>query len=427
MDERRHGLRYMVVGANHRSSAATTRDRLFVEESQAPAFLGRLREAGLHQAALLSTCARTEVQALHGDPDDAAKAISKLFAEKAGMADHDIAGQIYAKSDEDAIRHVFSVTASLDSPVLGEPQVLGQVKESHRVSVASGMSGSELDTLFQAAYGAAKRVRSETPIGERPVSMAAAALQLARDVHGDISRCNGLLVVGGEMGELIAEYLVAGGIDRMTITSRVPARAEMAARRFGCHHAPMETLVDLIGAADVIISSLGAGDFVISKETMRAAIANRRRKPVFLVDAAVPGDVEPGVNDLDEVFLYDLGDLEGVVASGRAGRDAAATEARDIIDQEISAYLMRGAARSAAPAVTALRAHFERVREDVLEDSQGRDAAEVTRRLINRLLHDPSRTLASMATSGEVGEAERLMRRMFGLDFPDPGATEDDT
>ncbi len=415
MSGERASLRHVVVGANHRSSGAATRDRLFVEPERIPALLERLRDDGMTQAVLLSTCARVEVQGAHEDPEGAARVIRRLFAEISGLDDAEIAAETYALEGEDAVRHIFSVAAALDSPVIGEPQVTGQVKEGHAIARAAGMTGPETESALQAAYAAAKRVRTETAIGAGTVSIAAAAVELARDVHGDLDRCRGLWIIGGDMGELIAEHVLAGGLGGLTITAAVAARAAAASRRYRAHHAPLDRLPELLAEADIVITSLGTGEVVISAEVMEAALVARRRRPVFLIDVAVPSDVAPVVNDLEGAFLYDLGDLEGIAHRNRAERDAAATEARDLIDAEVSNYILSRAGREAAPTIAAIRRHFDEVRDEVLAEAPGADAEDATRRLVNRLLHRPSRGLDELARSGVSGEAERLLRRLFGF------------
>ena len=415
MSEERASLRHVVVGANHRSSGAATRDRLFVEPERVPALLERLRDGGMTQAVLLSTCARVEVQGAHEDPVKAARAVRRLFAEISGLGDQEIAAETYALDGEDAIRHIFSVAAALDSPVVGEPQVTGQVKEGHEIARAAGMTGPETESVLQAAYAAAKRVRTETAIGAGTVSIAAAAVELARDVHGDLDRCRGLWIIGGDMGELIAEHVLAGGLGALSVTAAVAARAAAAARRYRAHHAPIERLPELLSEADIVITSLGTGEVVISAKVMEAALVARRRRPVFLIDVAVPSDVAPAVNDLEGAFLYDLGDLERIAHRNRAGRDAAAAEAKGLIEAEVSNYILSRAGREAAPTIAAIRRHFDAVRDAVLSESPGADAEDATRRLVNRLLHQPSRGLDEMARSGSSGEAERLLRRLFGF------------
>ena len=200
-----------MVGANHRSSSLAVRDRLFVEDEAVSGFLARLRQVGIAQALVLSTCDRVEVQAIGEDRETASRRIRGVLSDHAGLKKADLDAQLYVFWGDDAVRHVFMVTAALDSMIIGEPQILGQVKACHRMARDAGMSGSDLEALMQAAYGAAKRVRSDTAIGQRPVSMAAAAVLVARDVHGDLGRAACLLVGAGDMGRMVAENLLAGG------------------------------------------------------------------------------------------------------------------------------------------------------------------------------------------------------------------------
>lgn len=417
--------RPIVVGANHRSSSLSLRDRLFVEDAELPAFLARLRVAGIGDAMVLSTCDRVEVVAFHADREAACRVVMALMAERAGVDAAELAGQLYVHWDVEAVRHVFTVTASLDSQVLGEPQVLGQVKAGHRIAREAAMTGSGLEALLQAAYAAAKRVRSETAIGERPVSIAAAAVQLARDLHGDLGRCSGLLIGAGEMGELVAGELLAGGLGDLAVIHPTEARAQASARALNCHFAPYDNLVTRLAAADVVLAGLGRRQYVISADMVTAALRQRRRRPVFIVDAGIPGDVEPAVNRIDAAFLYDLNDLERVAMEGRSNREAEARAAWRIIDAEVAAFLHGRAERKAAPALTRLRAHFEEVRAGALADAGG-DAERATRLLINRLLHGPSRALRALAAGrlgGERGaaafdlaEAARTLDHLFALD-----------
>lgn len=433
MTEQPDIARLLVVGVNHRSSTAATRERLFVEPADLPAFLDRLRDAGLTQAVLLATCDRIEVQAADVDPDRANRAIIATFAARAGMSESELAAEAYRLDGRTAARHIFSVAASLDSQVPGEPHVLGQVKESHRLSRSAGMTGPQLDSALEAAYKAAKKVRSRTGIGERPVSIAAAAKRLAEGVHGALERCAGLLIAGGDMGELIAEQLRGGGLGRLVVTSRIAARAEILASGWACHHAPFDTLDKLLTDADIVVTAVASGRHLITHEMVVTTLAARRQKPIFLIDVGVPGDVEPAVNAIDGAFLYDLDDLEGVAMEGRAGREAVAAEAAAIIDRDVDAYFRDRAARGAGPAVAALRARFEAERQKVLDEVGRGDAAQATRLLINRLLHAPSVKLRQLAEQGEIDEAAaaRLLDELFELgetddgDGDDTGVTED--
>ncbi|MBI3452358.1 MAG: glutamyl-tRNA reductase [Rhodospirillales bacterium] len=412
--------RLVVVGVNHRTSSVALRDRLFVADAEMPAFLGELRRAGIDQGLVMSTCDRIEVEAADPDPGAAAKKIVSLFVARAGLAADDLRHQLYVLEEGAALRQIFAVAAALDSQVIGEPQVLGQIKEAHRRSRAAGMVGSELEAALQAAYGTAKRVRSETAIGERPVSLASAAVQLARDVHGDLSRCGGLLIGPGEMGELMVEHLRAAGLRDLALAGPGPAQAAETARRLACHLVAFDALADALAQADLVVSAAGTGRHLITAAMMAGALERRRRRPVLVLDLGVPADVEPAVEALDGAFRYDLDDLERVAMSGRATREAAAAEAWAIVDAELAAFERDRAERTAVPAISALRRHFETERARALQ-AAGNDAARATELLVNRLLHGPSETLRQMAGAATADapdrrRAEILLRRLFRLD-----------
>ncbi|MDJ0893775.1 MAG: glutamyl-tRNA reductase [Alphaproteobacteria bacterium] len=407
-----------VVGVNHRSGTAALRDQLFVDELALPDLLARLRAAGVGQAIVLSTCDRIEVQAVHPDAAGTAPAVvARALAEQAGVDPASLNGQTYHLAGEDALHHIFAVAASLDSQVLGEPQVFGQVKASHRLSRDQGMTGPELEQVLQAAYGAAKRVRTETPIGERPVSIAAIAVSLARDVHGDLSRCTMLMIGDDDMGGLVVEHMQSAGLGRLLVTAPNERRAEAVARQFDCHLVPYDALADMLPETDIVLAAQASRRYIIDAEMVEAALKRRRRKPLFLIDVAIPGNIAPEVDRVEEAFLYDLEDLEKVALEGRADRQTAADDAHRIIAAEVASYCRGQAERSAVPTLTMLRAHFEAVRSEVLRDA-GKDADRATQLLINRLLHDPQTVLRDLAATegdAEAVAAHRLLRRLFRL------------
>lgn len=407
--------RFVIVGANHRSASLGLRDQLFVDDAGAADFLHRLKALGLHESLVLSTCDRVEVWASHRDDDIAAELICAAFAERAGLPASALSGQLYTHAGEQAVRHAFSVSAALDSLVIGEPHVAGQVKTAHRLARDAGTCGPELETVLQAAFGAAKRIRSETHIGEGPVSIAAAAVQLARDLHGDLSGCTGLVVGAGDMGELVAESLLAAGLTRLSITAPRASRAEALAHALNANVVPFDQLRDAL-AADVVVASTGGRHVLVTADAVTGALKKRRRKPIFLVDAGIPGDIEPAVNRVDGAFLYDLNDLERVALEGRATREQAARAAWAILDDELSGFLKGRAARVAVPAIVSLRQRFEETREAVLAETHG-DADAATRLLIHRLLHAPSEVLKSVAAEGaEWQQMEKTLRTLFRLD-----------
>lgn len=404
----------------------------------------RLRACGLSQFVWLSTCDRVEVQAVHPDPAAVRAAVTALFAERAGTLPATVEGQTYVLTGAAAVRHAFAVACSLDSQVVGEPQVLGQVKAAHRDAMAAGAVGPELEALFQSAYAAAKRVRTETAVAERPVSIAAAAVQTARDVYGDLERCTALLLGLGDMGGLMVESLRAAGLGRVVVCARSETRAEAEARRHGGHFVPAAGLDAALAGADVVVAATGSGRHLLGARQMEAALRQRRNRPVFVIDTAVPGDVDPAVAALEQAFVYDLADLERIALSGRAGREAAAAAAWAIVDEAVSGFARSRAERAAVPALAALRRHFEATRARLLAEQPALEAAEATRLLVNRLLHPPSEVLKDLAAGegaaaeggaaergAEVAQAERLLLRLFRLgkdhDATGPGEGRDES
>jgi glutamyl-tRNA reductase len=418
----------VVVGASHRSSTLAMRDHLFVEESAMPEVLARLRAAGFEQALILSTCDRTEVAAIdgapEGHPDAAEQRIAAVLALHAGLPTADVIPELYTFVGEQAVRHIFRVTASLDSLVIGEPHVQGQVKASHRAAQRAAMAGSELEAVLQAAYAVAKRVRSETGVTRGAVSLASAAAEMAQRLHGELNRCSGLLLGTGEIGELIAEILRAKGLGHLVVIHPQAPRAEAVARHLGCHVSRYESLAECLVNADIVVTALGTRQVVLSAETLRATLFRRRQRPVFVVDAALPGDVDPAVDRLDGIFRYTLGDLERIAMEGRAHRKSEIGAAMRIVDEAVELFVRDRAARAAGPVLAALHGPFEAVRERALRDAGG-DAEKATQLLINRLLHRPSVALRALvvrqgAHQGEFRAAQRALQRLFGL------AVEDD-
>jgi glutamyl-tRNA reductase len=422
--------RPLVVGANHRSSSLTLRDALFVEEPLIPAFLEKLKTIGFEQALVIATCDRVEVQAIDPTGEGSADKIVQVFADQAGVAAADLFGQVYRFHGDEAVRHIFSVASSLDSLIIGEPQVLGQVKDGHRVAKSCGMVGTELEALLQAAYATAKQVRSETKIGEGPVSIASAAIQVAKDLHGNLTKCTALLVGGGEMGELVGEALKSANIGEMSVSHPTLPRAESLARKIECHVTEFENLETALVQADIVLTSLNRRRHVLTSDMVAKAVKARKRKPVFLVDTGIPGDIEPAVVNISEAFLYDLNDLEKVAMEGRASREGEGRAANDILNREASAFIKGRAQRVAVPALNALRSYFEMERQKLVAEMDGdKKVDEATRLLVNRLLHNPSEVMRQMA--GQKGEdkgdwalAEKILMHLYRLsDDEDKGGS----
>jgi len=413
----------VVVGVNHQTGGLGLRDRLFIEDAQVPAFLSGLKGRGLDQAIVISTCDRIDVAAVAADPDAARVAVIDALAQHAGLERAEVDGAIYLHAAEDAVRHLFRVCASLDSVVIGEPQVLGQVKACHRLARDAGAVAGDLESLMQSAYASAKRVRTETDIGERPVSIAAVAASVARDVHGDLSSASGLVLGTGDMGELVGGELRKAGLGRLRVCDAGPLSAMALAAGLEAEHIPTDGLAEALAQADVIISAVGGRRQPLTADMVRAALKARRNRPQFIVDASLPRDVEPAVDRIDDAFLYDLADLERLALDGQAGRRNAAEAASAIVDEEVAAFLADQRERSATPALSALRGHVEALREEALREAGG-DAERATHILVQRLLHAPSVRLRELAADGgDVASAENLIRTLFGI-APDGNGKE---
>jgi glutamyl-tRNA reductase len=416
---------YVVAGINHRTGGVALRDAVFHEAVALPALLAALKAAGLAETVAISTCDRVEIVARHADADFVRRALRRVLAERGRLDESALDPALFAAHGRAAVRHVFAVAAALDGQTVGEPQISGQVRAALDAAADSGAAGDWLQALFAAALAAAKRVRAETAIGERPVTLAAAALRVARDLFGRLDAASLLLVGDGEMGELLLRHFAGAGAKRLTVTAPVAARAERLAGMLGCHVADFARLEDALVRADIALAASGGRRLVLDEALVRSAYRRRRRRPLLIVDASVPGDVDPAVDAIDGVFRYDLGDLERVATDGRAHRRDAAEAAWRIVDAEVDAF-MAGAeaagapARAADPGIVALRRRFEDERARVLDTVSGDGAAEATRLLVNRLLHAPSTRLRALAADDPArhDEAERALALLFNTNGP---------
>jgi glutamyl-tRNA reductase len=374
----------------------------------------RCREIGLDQALAIVTCDRCDVWACV-EPQQAERmgqGIAGLLAEAADLDIAEIVPRLQVTEGEGALRYAFAVAASLESAVIGEPQVLGQVKAAHHLATKATMTGPALDHVMDAIFQTAKKVRHDTSIAAQSVSMAACVVSVARQLHGDLQALTGLLIGDGDMGELMLEHLQGAGLQRWTLMHHNDRHGRAAAERQKLHWRPYEELAAAVTASDLVIAAQDSPRVLIAPPLIKAALKARRRRPVLLVDAGVPGDIDPAVNDLYDAFLYTLDDLEHLAMAGRRQRGDATSEAWTIIDAALAGYRQHQQSLAASPLITDLRARFEAERQEILAAADGADAAEITRRLINRLLHQPSVTLKQ--TAGDAA-TEQVVRRLFDL------------
>ena len=420
-------MTFHVLGISHHNAPLEVREKLaFAPERQPEALAELAGQPGVSEAVLVSTCNRTEVYCMAEDPAGARSWLCAA-AERLGLQ---VDRLVYVHSGESAVRHAFRVASGLDSMVLGEPQILGQVKQSVRVAEGAGTVGRQLGKLFQQTFAVAKQVRTETALGGQSISMASAALKLAQNVYGDLSRTRLLLIGVGEMVELAATYFVAQRPQAVVVANRTLARGEAFAERFDATAISLADLPARLPEFDIVLTGTASTLPILGKGLIESALKVRKRRPIFIVDFAVPRDVEAEVSTLDDVFLYTVDDLGRLAKQGAEARQGAVDEAETLVSRQVAAFRAWQEARTAVPAIVDLRRRVDRYREIELARARGRlargdDPAEVlealARGLTNKFLHNPSQSL----TRAGAAERERLMRALEVM-FPDEAEAEPD-
>ncbi len=405
----------LVLGLNHRTAPIEVRERIVFDAERLPRALAALAALpGASEALVVSTCNRTELYCVGGAPEALA---GWLVAESGG--DRSLADCLYRIEGPEAVRHVFSVAAGLDSLILGEPQILGQLKDAYRAAQQAGTAGAILNRLFQSTFAVAKRVRTETAIGASAVSVASAGIQLARRVFAGFERHTALLVGAGEMIELTARHLHSQKIGRMIIANRSTNRAERIAEGLPASVIRLEALAAHLPQADIVVSSTARPGHVIGLEDVRNALVERRHRPMFMLDLAVPRDVDPAVGALEDVYLYTIDDLREVVEENLKAREGEAALARRLIDADVAEFMAGLKVRDAVPAIREIRGQAEAARDAALAEARRLLAAghpadavleQLAATLTNRLLHAPSAALREAAEKGDATLAEAAAR-----------------
>lgn len=416
-----------VLGLNHQTAPVDLRERVAFDAGTVPHALSSLRALpAVTEAALLSTCNRTELYAVAEDGD----ALASWLATHADGLD----GYLYRHRDADAVRHLFRVATGLDSMVLGEPQILGQVKDAWAIAREHGALGNRLDRLFQQTFAVAKRARTDTRVGANPVSVASAAVRLAQNSFSRLSDSTVLLVGAGETIELAAKHLSEGRVRRLLVANRTLAHAQELATRHGGYALPLTELDRHLAEADVVFSATAAREPVVLQAQVAAALAKRKHKPMLLFDLAVPRDIESSVAELRDAYLYTVDDLERAVEDNRRGRREAADAAEAIIDVQVGRFMESLQAGTRTEPLKRLRALGESTREDVLAKARqqlanGREPEQVleflAHTLTNRLLHPPTAALREAALSGD-GDLVRAADRLFPAQAPYSHSKKDD-
>jgi glutamyl-tRNA reductase len=434
----------VVIGINHRTAPVDIREKVvFAGEELPEALRGLTSVPGVREALIVSTCNRTElycVAELEGaggtpsDPNRAAEPdsagvvvsaqVSNWLAHWHDLTTHrlDVTNSLYRLQGSAAVQHLFAVACGLDSLVIGEPQILGQLKDAYRAALDQKVTGPYLNRAMQTAFSVAKRVRTQTRIGANAVSVASAAVSLARTVFEKFAGHTALLVGAGETIELAARHLHAHGLGRMIVANRTLARAQELAAEFKGFAIGIDDIATHLPEADIVITSTASPTPVITHSAVQAAVRARKRKPIFMVDIAVPRDIEPDVSKIEDIYLFTIDDLQNVVNENMASRREAARDATEMLATEVSQFEQQLKTLDAVPTIRQLRNEAEVVRQQTAEQARrmlatGRDPREVVdflaSTLTNRLLHGPSQRLRQAAERGEI-ELLDAARSLFG-------------
>lgn len=416
-----------VVGLNHQTAPVAVRERLAFTDQELAIPLERFCDAAVEEAVILSTCNRVEFYLFAPDAEAGVGSCIDFLSTYHDLPTSAFVPCLYQLYDVDAIRHLFRVAASLDSLVLGEPQILGQVKSAYLAALAAGRTGVVLNQLFSRALNVAKAVRSETGIGDHAVSVSYAAVELAKKIFEQLQTCTAMILGAGETSELAARHLQRQGVESMFVVNRTQIRAEQLAQTLHAKAIPWEMFPEHLVHTDIVISSTGAPHAIIQKAMVQDVMRARKGRPMFFIDIAVPRDIDPGVNTLDDVFLYDIDDLEHVVEANRQERQLEAQAAEDLIWREVRHFQQWLAARDAVPTIVALRKRAELIRHEELEkaltkldnltDRERQVIETLATGIVNKLMHTPTVNLKRASRDGRVRDYVQVVQCLFDLEL----------
>ena len=418
-------MRLFAVGLSHRTAPVELRERVDFAHAGIERALTALIASGLtREAVVLSTCNRSEIYATL-DRDADVEGLSRFFGEYHGVRHAEIAGQLYVHRGPDAARHLFRVAAGLDSLIVGEPQVFGQVKSAYAVASDRGLTGAVVNRLFHTAFAAGKRVRTETGLSEGAVSVSYAAVALAKKIFGTIQDRTVLIAGAGEMAGLTGVHLKAQDARRIVITSRTAATAGRLAEELGGEAVPWTELPDALTVADVAVTATGASVPVITRELVQTVMRQRPHRPLFIIDIAVPRDVEPSAGNLEQVFLYNIDDLQQIVKDNLAKRGAELSRAEEIVEEETRRFSDWLRSREVIPTIVALRQRFDAIRRAELQRLDAKLAGlppevrarveEVTHLIVEKLLLSPTERLKSLDDETMLAVYSEAISRLFSL------------
>ncbi|HUB76467.1 MAG TPA: glutamyl-tRNA reductase [Solirubrobacteraceae bacterium] len=426
----------LAIGVSHKTAPVEVRERLALSQSRTPEFMRELRGAAeVHEAVAISTCNRTELYLVVGEPVEAESMVLTMLAREAGIRPTELAGAIYSHRNCEAARHLYRVVSGLESMIVGEAQVQGQVKRAYEAALALDTTAALTNRLFKAALATGKRVRAETAIGKLQLSVPSVAVALAKERLGELSGHEVVIIGTGETGELTARALADSGATAVFVASRRRDRAISLAQRYHGTSVPFDELPEALHRADIVVAATASPHLLLEAEEVAEVMRGRDGRPLLLIDLAVPRDIEAMCGALDGVTLADIDDLQAVALRNRRVRQAEATRAEGIIEEEIQQFAAWLGGLEVLPTVAAMRAQAAQIAAEVLSENDGkweslseRDRARVdaiARAIVNRLLHEPTLRMREMHDD-RVHARMALVRELFGLDADvEPAAAED--
>jgi glutamyl-tRNA reductase len=418
----------IVVGLSHKTAAIEVREKLNFPESTLPDALRKLMTyEGIRESLIVSTCNRVEIYASVTDSAKGIDGVKRFISDYHGLSREALEQSLYVYPDAQGVRHTFRVASSLDSMVLGEAQILGQLKDAFDIALKSKTTSTILNKLIKKAISVAKRVRTETKLAEGAVSISSAAVELAKKIFGELEGKNVMLLGAGEMAELAAQHLLGNGVKNIMVANRTFERAEELAKEFKGDAIRFEHFPDALMMVDILICATGAPNYVVNREMASRALKERRHKPIFMIDISNPRNIDPEVDKVDNVYLYDIDDLQSKVDVNTEGRAKEAGRAEEIVSQEVETYLSWERALDAVPTIVDLREKVEDVRKRELEktlaslngmtEDQKRAVEAMSQAIINKLLHAPLVVLKQAASGSDVGDNTiAIARKLFNLD-----------
>jgi glutamyl-tRNA reductase len=417
-------MKVFVVGLNHKIADVDVREKLAFNGPKLVEGLIRFRELPeVEEAIILSTCNRVELYANVSDTRPASEAIKNFLSEFHNIKRESLENALYMYDDMNAVRHVFRVASSLDSMVVGEPQILGQLKDAFELALSKKTTGLLLNKLMKKAISVAKRVRTETRIAENAVSISFAAVELAKKIFTDLSKKVFMLLGAGEMAELAAKHLISGGVKEVLVSNRTYQRACDLAEEFNGRPVKFDEFIQEMVRADIVICSTGAPAYILMKNQMQKVMRERKQRQVFIIDISVPRNIDPEINDLDNVYLYNVDDLQGVVDSNMFERQKEAEKAGKIVEEELETFLKWQSSLDSVPTILALREKAEEIKKEELDKllhkipgigEKERDAIEyMASALVNKLIHAPTAALKDASEDKDIMVA--IIRRLYGI------------